>query len=327
VSGLCNRAYAQVVKEINATTGNVTDYLYGDDLIKQTRAANDSYYLYDGLGSTRALSDSAGAITDTYNYESFGSVLNQTGTTPNNYLFTGEQFDNNLDNYYLRARYYDQNVGRFTQQDTWMGRKHNPITLHKYLYANANPATYVDPTGNFSLVSFSAANSVRSILNDLTVDVGLSLLDGATSDGSSSDGSVSDDILLVGASMLAIGGGIKIFKLLSKKKVDKNNKLLKGSIKLNERAIKKALASSSLRTQQTRVSIPRIERFVEDMLNGSKFPPIKVDGNVIVDGHHRYIAAKIANKQIDVIGGTRPLFQQGEATKSLTKLIFDTTDY
>ena len=93
------------------------------------------------------------SLTDTYDYEAFGEVLNQTGSTENNYLFTGEQFDNTLNKYYLRARYYDQAQGRFTQMDTWMGRNHDPITLHKYLYANVDPANMIDPTGNFSIGS------------------------------------------------------------------------------------------------------------------------------------------------------------------------------
>lgn len=159
-----NRDYQQVLKETNATTGNVTDYLYGDDLIKQTRAANDSYYLYDGLGSTRALTDSTGQVTDTYNYESFGEVLNQTGSTENNYLFTGEQYDAGLDNYYLRARYYNQKAGRFTQMDSWMGSDSDPITLHKYLYGNVDPVNNIDPSGNFSLSSLSTGMNIAARL-------------------------------------------------------------------------------------------------------------------------------------------------------------------
>jgi len=159
-----NRDYQQVLKETNTTTSNVTDYLYGDDLIKQTKAANDSYYLYDGLGSTRALTNNTGNITDSYNYESFGTLLNHTGTTANDYLFTGEQYDSGLDNYYLRARYYDQNIGRFTQQDTWTGNNNDPITLHKYLYTNADPVNNIDPTGNYTLASIGTASNVRTIL-------------------------------------------------------------------------------------------------------------------------------------------------------------------
>jgi RHS repeat-associated protein len=212
-SGLCNRAYAQVVRETNATTGNITDYLYGDDLIKQTKAANDSYYLYDGLGSTRALTNSAGSVTDTYNYESFGTVLNQTGTTPNNYLFTGEQFDNSLNNYYLRARYYDQSIGRFTQMDTWMGNNSDPMTLHKYLYANANPVNNVDPTGNFSIGSVMATVNVVATL----ASVSQTSYDFFSDPTQSLSGDASSFAVEGGMFALTSMGGFKIFKLIGKK--------------------------------------------------------------------------------------------------------------
>lgn len=145
-----NRDYVQVLEEVVGGSTQVS-YSYGHDLISQDRAGATSFYHYDGLGSTRALSDATGTITDTYHYEAFGEVLGQTGTTENSYLYTGEQFDGSLNQYYLRARYYDQGIGRFTQMDTWMGNNYDPVTLHKYLYANADPVTYVDPTGNFSI--------------------------------------------------------------------------------------------------------------------------------------------------------------------------------
>jgi len=153
--------------------------VFGDDLLSQQRGTDLSIYQYDGLGSTRQLTDSSGAVTDSYFYDAFGVTLASTGTTVNDYLFTGEQYDSALDNYYLRARYYDQGTGRFTQMDTWMGINSDPITLHKYLYANADPVSFVDPTGNFGLASFSVASNIRVNLSNLQVDVGFSLLDAA----------------------------------------------------------------------------------------------------------------------------------------------------
>lgn len=147
-----NRDYAQVVRETRASTASSIDYLYGDDLIAQSQGNTDErYYLYDGLGSTRLLTDGAGAVTDSYDYEAFGTTLNQTGESENDYLFTGEQFDGALDNYYLRARYYDPGSARFTQMDSWRGNSADPVTLHKYLYANTDPVNMVDPSGRFSI--------------------------------------------------------------------------------------------------------------------------------------------------------------------------------
>ncbi|WP_211289144.1 MULTISPECIES: RHS repeat-associated core domain-containing protein [Marinobacter] len=96
-------------------------------------------------------------------------LLNSSGDTENAYRYTGEQLDPSLDQYYLRARYYDQSSGRFTQIDTWMGHNSNPITLHKYLYGNADPVTYTDPTGKFSLGSISVAQSINAVLTTASV--------------------------------------------------------------------------------------------------------------------------------------------------------------
>mgnify|MGYP006169580905 CR=1 FL=1 len=159
-----NQQYAQVLAEIE--NGFTTkQYTYGDDLLSQTEGAGqERFFLYDGLGTTRALADGAEAVTDTYAYEAFGELLASAGSSDNAYRYTGEQYDSGLDQYYLRARYYDQRVGRFTQMDTWMGRSQDPITLHKYLYANASPAINKDPSGNMSLAEVSAASDIQGIL-------------------------------------------------------------------------------------------------------------------------------------------------------------------
>ena len=168
-----NRDYAQVLAEYDST-GLKTLYSYGDDLVSQTKGTATHYYYYDGLGSTRALSDASGIVTDTYAYDAFGGLLSQTGITENHYRFTGEQYDAGLDQYYLRARYYDQGVGRFTQQDSWMGKDSDPITLHKYLYANGDGVNHVDPSGHFiSLGSIgSHLSSARVYLTHTMINLG-----------------------------------------------------------------------------------------------------------------------------------------------------------
>ena len=146
-----NRAYAQVLEEQDHIGNANVIYSYGDDLLSQTRAEGAFIYHYDGLGSTRALSDQSGLSTDSYIYTAFGELQEQQGTTPNTYLYTGEQLDPNLGFYYLRARYYNPANGRFPSMDTWMGRSSDPRTLHKYLYTHADPVNGVDPSGNVTL--------------------------------------------------------------------------------------------------------------------------------------------------------------------------------
>lgn len=57
-------------------------------MLSQTRSGNTNYYLQDGQESTRALTDAAGSITDTYSYTAFDEQFNQTGSTTNSYIYT-----------------------------------------------------------------------------------------------------------------------------------------------------------------------------------------------------------------------------------------------
>jgi len=157
-----NRDYAQVVLESNGATS--TSYSYGDQLISATNIMGSSYVLKDAQGSTKALTNTSGATTDTYSYNAYGETTSKTGTTSNNYLYAGEQFDPDLNQYYNRARYYNQTIGRFSQQDSYQGNNQEPMSLHKYLYASGNPVMFTDPSGNFSLAEDSTALAVAGIL-------------------------------------------------------------------------------------------------------------------------------------------------------------------
>ncbi len=63
------------------------------------------------------------------------------------YLYRSERFDADLGLYHLRARSYDPNRGRFTTVDPFPGFTDDPVSLHRYLYANADPVNFYDPTG------------------------------------------------------------------------------------------------------------------------------------------------------------------------------------
>jgi len=152
-----NRDYAQVLEERDGNGNLIVSYVYGDDLISQKRGENTSYYHYDGLGSTRALTDSQGEVTDTYTYEAFGMLIERTGNTINEYLYTGEQYDPNIGFYYLRARYMNPSIGRFVTMDPFEGVIQDPYSLHKYLYAHANPVMNIDPSGEFILSGIISA--------------------------------------------------------------------------------------------------------------------------------------------------------------------------
>ena len=158
-----NRPYAQVLEEYEDESLKVR-YVQGLDLISIERDGEVSVYLVDGLGSTRTLTDLDGEVVATYTYDAFGELLGSTGEVENDYLFAGEQFDGELGQYYLRQRFYDAGVGRFTRRDSWEGRIGEPVTLHKYLYGNGNPVNFTDPSGLFAITEQLSSFEVGSIL-------------------------------------------------------------------------------------------------------------------------------------------------------------------
>ncbi len=159
VDDLNPTGYAQVLEEL--VGGQVVrQYTYGVTIVSQRQRAGgswtSSFYTVDGSDSVRQLTDSSGVVTDTYTYDAFGKLISQTGATPNAYLYRGERFDADLGLYHLRARSYDPNRGRFTTADPFPGYIDEPVSLHKYLYANADPVNFIDPSGMASLAEYGA---------------------------------------------------------------------------------------------------------------------------------------------------------------------------
>jgi RHS repeat-associated protein len=163
--------YAQVVDEVVSTgsgSGTVQrTYVQGHSLISQTQLIAGSWvtslYAYDGHGSVRFLTDTTGAITDTYTFDAFGNRIASTGSTPNNYLYAAEESDANLGFYYLRARYMNPSSGRFWAMDTYEGNGRDPRSLHKYFYVHQSPVNAVDPSGNAAESSLVAVGLLVTI--------------------------------------------------------------------------------------------------------------------------------------------------------------------
>jgi RHS repeat-associated protein len=120
--------------------------LYGN-LVSQRRGSTTSFYLFDALGSTRKLTSSAGAVTDSYEFKAYGETFASSGTTVNVFRWVGElgyYYDIDRLAYYLRARPYNPALARFLSQDPigFVGSKWN-----LYEYADGSPTSLVDPNG------------------------------------------------------------------------------------------------------------------------------------------------------------------------------------
>ncbi|OJY99997.1 MAG: hypothetical protein BGP24_08675 [Lysobacterales bacterium 69-70] len=159
-----------LLAETNAIGNTLRQFHYSaTQLIAQTQTGTTPahrHVLLDALRSPIALLDPTGLVTARTSYDAFGEIRAQLGTngtlaTPSRDAanaelistdnqpvgFTGYLKDTESSLYYAKARYYDPATARFTTEDPEAGKDLEPPSLHRYLYAYANPLAYADTTG------------------------------------------------------------------------------------------------------------------------------------------------------------------------------------
>ena len=128
--------------ELDADRNPVRGYVYGNEYISQNNGSSSGYYLNDEQGSIRYLTGSDGSIRNHYRYSAFGESITAEETVPNRLKYNAQMADELTGLYYLRARYYNASLGRFTQEDVIYNDG-----LNLYAYCNSNPVMYSDPSG------------------------------------------------------------------------------------------------------------------------------------------------------------------------------------
>jgi RHS repeat-associated protein len=147
-------------------SGNVltkfTEGNHVDEWFAEMQSGTTTYYEIDGGDSVTSLSSGLGALTNTYTFDSLGNLTNFTGTLSNPFRYTGREFDSETSLNFYRARYYDQNVGRFISED--------PIGFgsgtHFYKYARNNPVLLDDPFGLWTTTGYGPQPGASSIVCD-----------------------------------------------------------------------------------------------------------------------------------------------------------------
>ncbi len=167
-----------VVDETNAL---VASYVYVGDrpLMRIDASGTPTYYLEDAIQSVVATANSAGSITDTFRYDSFGNELPGSGALPSDTLgdFRFQGMWKDLTGlYFVRARHYDAETGQFLSRDPAEGQLAAPESFAFYAFANHNPWVYSDPTGEFSLSELAVKVQTEFALASTALSGGSGLL-------------------------------------------------------------------------------------------------------------------------------------------------------
>ena len=128
-----------------------TSYVQANGAQEAIESGNTtSYPLTDALGSVRGVTDSSGTLTGTTDYDAFGAVRSQTGTSLA-LGYTGQLTDPSTGFIDLRARQLDPTLGRFLSADTVQPNAPGTQGYNLYAYTANNPTTWVDPSGHNAL--------------------------------------------------------------------------------------------------------------------------------------------------------------------------------
>ena len=144
-----------VVAEVQINT--VTDnYLRGVNLVRRESNSETEYYLFNAHGDVVTTTNLNGTVNQAYDYDAFGNEKDPDSLDTNPFRYCGEYLDFETGDYYLRARYYDPSIGRFTQQDThW-----NTANM---IYGD-NPQKINEREDKLGLKTYSYMPQIRAVL-------------------------------------------------------------------------------------------------------------------------------------------------------------------
>ena len=183
------------------TGGNATiDFVYDESNQPLAMKYNGKvyYYVLNAQGDVVRIVDGSRNVVASYSYDPWGKLLSSSGTLANvNPLrYRGYYYDSETGFYYLQSRYYDPEIGRFINADSYASTDATGLlSTNMFAYCENDPVNRSDPSGEaFSLITIAVGATVGALVNaagtaaanilegkDWNDGIGLALLSGAVS--------------------------------------------------------------------------------------------------------------------------------------------------
>jgi uncharacterized delta-60 repeat protein len=163
--------YSKVLEEKDAAGNVAVTYVLGLAVLGQAKSADLyvlKYLVRDGHGTARLFTSASGAVVQRYDFDAFLSPLSADALAAQTaYAAPDGMSDSETGFTYSLARYRRGFV--FVSQDPASGGTSDPLTLHKYVYANGNPVVNVDPSGRMSDGEALVVSGLIALMATLTL--------------------------------------------------------------------------------------------------------------------------------------------------------------
>ena len=154
--------YTYGLERISAQTGNrKTEYIYdGRGSVAEEVSYNNAWYTFGGAFSKKDVISKS--------YTPFGE---QIGEQVSGFGYNGEYYNAATGMVYLRARFYEPAMNRFSQKDIVRGSITAPNSLNRYTYVQNDPINFIDPSGQslksaWNMVKSAVTHTVKNIVSN-----------------------------------------------------------------------------------------------------------------------------------------------------------------
>ena len=142
----------------NSTTTYAMDFFYDASGMPFAVKYNGDlcYYITNLQGDVMSIVDAAGVEVAGYQYDPYGNIISQSGPLAevNPLRYRGYVYDTETTLYYLQSRYYDPELGRFINADSYASTGQGILGNNMFAYCLNNPVVLVDGSGNAAHICF-----------------------------------------------------------------------------------------------------------------------------------------------------------------------------
>ena len=217
----------------DATTTKTLDFNYDNvgmpySLIYNNGTTTTTYYYITNLqGDVMYLADASGNEVAAYDYDPYGKVISSTGDLAeiNPLRYRGYYYDTETGFYYLQSRYYDPEICRFINADSYASTEQGFIGYNMFAYCDNNPVIRFDNGGTFwnivigaavgaivsGVVSFATQAIEHGIENVNWARVGIAAASGAITGGCAASGIPVNGQMIVGGVVGAVSSGLDTY--------------------------------------------------------------------------------------------------------------------